>query len=64
VTAVLTEIEDGVLRITLNRPAARNSLNLELTDQLAAALAHLDEAPGVVGGVSAGPTNSSPPGWT
>jgi enoyl-CoA hydratase len=49
--AVLTEIEDGVLRITLNRPEARNSLNLELCDQLAAALAHLDEAPGVVAGV-------------
>jgi enoyl-CoA hydratase len=52
--AVLTEIEDGVLRITLNRPEARNSLNLELTDQLAAAFAHLDEAPGVVAGVLCG----------
>jgi enoyl-CoA hydratase len=50
-TAVLTEIDDGVLRITLNRPAARNSLNLDLVDQLAAALAQLDEAPGVVAGV-------------
>jgi enoyl-CoA hydratase len=50
-TAVLTEIDDGVLRITLNRPAARNSLNLDLVDQLAAALAHLDQAPGVVAGV-------------
>lgn len=49
--AVLTEIEDGVLRITLNRPEARNALNLELCDQLAAALAHLDQAPGVVAGV-------------
>ncbi len=49
--AVLTEIEDGVLRITLNRPEARNSLNLELCDQLAAAMRHLDEAPGVVAGV-------------
>lgn len=49
--AVLTEIEDGVLKIALNRPTARNALNLELTDQLAAALAHLDEAPGVVAGV-------------
>ena len=49
--AVLTEIEDGVLKICLNRPEARNSLNLELCDQLAAALAHLDEAPGVVAGV-------------
>jgi enoyl-CoA hydratase len=49
--AVLTEIEDGVLRITLNRPEARNALNLELCDQLATALRHLDEAPGVVAGV-------------
>jgi enoyl-CoA hydratase len=52
--AVLTEIEDGVLKITLNRPEARNSLNLELVDQLAAALAHLDEAPGLVAGVLSG----------
>lgn len=49
--AVLTEIEDGVLKICLNRPAARNSLNLELIGELAAALAHLDEAPGVTAGV-------------
>jgi enoyl-CoA hydratase len=49
--AVLTEIEDGVLKIALNRPAARNALNLELTGQLAAAIARLDQAPGVVAGV-------------
>ena len=53
--AVLTEIEDGVLRIVLNRPAARNALNLELTQQeLAAAFAQLDQAPGVVAGVICG----------
>jgi enoyl-CoA hydratase len=50
-TAVLTEIDDGVLRITLNRPEARNSLNLDLIDQLARALKQLDEAPGAVAGV-------------
>jgi enoyl-CoA hydratase len=52
--AVLTKIEDGVFKITLNRPEARNALNLELVDQLAAALAHLDEAPGLVAGVLCG----------
>ena len=38
-TAVLLAVEDGIATITLNRPTAMNSLNQELTTDLAAALA-------------------------
>jgi enoyl-CoA hydratase len=40
--AVLTERHDGVLRITLNRPKARNAVNAALAQGLAAALDELD----------------------
>jgi enoyl-CoA hydratase len=39
---VLTERRDGVLLITLNRPEARNAVNLPLAEGLAAALDELD----------------------
>jgi enoyl-CoA hydratase len=39
---VLTEPRDGVLLITLNRPAARNAVNLALAEGIAAALDELD----------------------
>jgi enoyl-CoA hydratase/carnithine racemase len=39
---VLTERRDGVLLITLNRPDARNAVNLELAEGIAAALDELD----------------------
>jgi enoyl-CoA hydratase len=39
---VLTERRDGVLVITLNRPQARNAVNLELAEALAAAIDELD----------------------
>lgn len=39
---VLTERRDGVLLITLNRPEARNAINLALAEGLAAALEELD----------------------
>jgi enoyl-CoA hydratase len=39
---VLTERRDGVLLITLNRPAARNAVNLALAQGIAAALDELD----------------------
>ena len=40
--AVLVEARDGVQVITLNRPAARNAVNSELAQGLAAALEQLD----------------------
>jgi enoyl-CoA hydratase len=49
--AVLTETDGGVLKVILNRPDARNSLNLELIGGLAAALARLDSDPDLVAGV-------------
>src|SRR5215210_6285375 len=39
---VLTERRDGVLLITLNRPDARNAVNLALAEGVAAALDELD----------------------
>ncbi len=39
---VLTEQRDGVLLITLNRPDARNAVNLPLAEGIAAALDELD----------------------
>lgn len=40
---VLVFIEDGVGRITLNRPERRNALSAEMVAELTAALRHLDE---------------------
>jgi enoyl-CoA hydratase len=40
--AVLTERRDGVLLVTLNRPEARNAVNLALAEGVAAALDELD----------------------
>jgi enoyl-CoA hydratase/carnithine racemase len=55
---VLTERRDGVLLITLNRPQARNAVNLALAEGVAAALDELDAdgdvAVGVVTGAGAG----------
>jgi enoyl-CoA hydratase len=39
---VLTERRDGVLLITLNRPDARNAVNLAVAEGIAAALDELD----------------------
>ena len=40
--AVLTERRDGVLVITLNRPEARNAVNLALAEGVASGLEELD----------------------
>src|SRR5919206_4328967 len=40
--AVLTERRDGVLLITINRPDARNAVNLAVAEGIAAALDELD----------------------
>ncbi|HXS43251.1 MAG TPA: crotonase/enoyl-CoA hydratase family protein [Solirubrobacteraceae bacterium] len=55
---VLTERRDGVLLITLNRPEARNAVDLALAEGVAAALDELDAggdlAVGVITGAGAG----------
>ena len=55
---VLTERRDGVLLITLNRPEARNAVNLALAEGVAGALDELDAdgdlAVGVISGAGAG----------
>ena len=55
---VLTERRDGVLLITLNRPEARNAVNLALAEGIAAALDTLDDdgelSVGVLTGAGAG----------
>jgi len=52
--AVLTERRDGVLLITLNRPDARNAVNLALAEGIAAALDDLDASNDVQVGVLTG----------
>src|SRR3954471_13614764 len=55
---VLTERRDGLLLITLNRPEARNAVNLALAEGVAAALDGLDAdgdlAVGIITGAGAG----------
>ena len=51
---VLTERRDGVLVITLNRPEARNAVNLALAEGVAAALDTLDADDDVAVGVLTG----------
>lgn len=51
---ILTEARGKVLLITLNRPDARNSVNIELATQLAAAMELLDSSPELSVGVLSG----------
>ena len=51
---VLTERRDGVLLITLNRPEARNAVNLALAEGVAAALDELDDDADIGAGVLTG----------
>jgi enoyl-CoA hydratase len=51
---VLTERRDGVLLITLNRPEARNAVNLALAEGVAAALDELDDDADLGAGVLTG----------
>jgi enoyl-CoA hydratase len=51
---VLTERQDGILTITINRPAQKNAVNHEVAEQLAAALDTLDGDPELSVGVLTG----------
>jgi len=52
--AVVTEVDGNVLLITLNRPKARNAINSAMVAGLLAAVARLEEEPGLRVGVLAG----------
>jgi len=52
--AVLTEERDGVLLVTLNRPAQRNAVNAAVAEGIAAALDTLDADPGLRVGILTG----------
>ena len=52
--AVLTERRDGVLLITINRPDARNAVNLPVAEGIAAALDTLDDDGALTVGVLTG----------
>jgi enoyl-CoA hydratase len=58
--AVLTEHRDGVLLITLNRPGARNAVNLALAEGVAAAMDELDRD----GELSVGVLTGAGPGFS
>lgn len=51
---VLTERRDGILAMTINRPAQRNAINHDVAVQLAAALDQLDSDPTLAVGVLTG----------
>jgi enoyl-CoA hydratase len=51
---VLVECRDGVLEITINRPAAKNAVNLAVAEALAAALIELDDRPDLTVGIITG----------
>lgn len=55
---VKTEIADGVMIITVNRPEARNAINYEAAHQLADAFDQLDANPDVVIGILTGAGNT------
>ena len=51
---VLTERQNGILTITINRPEHKNAVNHEVAEQLAAALDTLDGDPGLSVGILTG----------
>ena len=53
-SVVLTDFADGVAVITLNRPEAKNAVNLELAQALAAAIDEFEERPDLTIGILTG----------
>ncbi|WAC58152.1 crotonase/enoyl-CoA hydratase family protein [Gordonia sp. SL306] len=51
---ILTEVTDGVLIMTINRPRQRNAMTKSAAEELAAALDRLDDDPGIAVGVLTG----------
>jgi enoyl-CoA hydratase len=55
---VLTEVSDGMLIVTLNRPEARNAINTAAAQAIADAMERLDSSDGLVAGVISGAGNT------
>ncbi|WP_439032170.1 crotonase/enoyl-CoA hydratase family protein [Gordonia terrae] len=53
-SAVLTEFADGVAVITINRPEAKNAVNLEVSEGIAAAIDELDSRDDLTIGILTG----------
>lgn len=51
---VLTEVVDGVLVVTINRPAARNAINMVTAQAIGAAMDRLDDDVSLVSGIITG----------
>jgi enoyl-CoA hydratase len=54
VSTVLTEFADGVAVMTINRPAARNAVDLEVAKELAAAVDEFESRPDLLVGILTG----------
>ena len=51
---VITQVENGILTITLNRPQARNAINRAASEKIGAAMVELDENPDIRVGILTG----------
>lgn len=51
---VLTEVVDGVLVVTINRPEARNAINTSTAEAMGAAMDRLDSDPSLTAGIITG----------
>lgn len=56
--AVLTDVVDGVLVVTINRPAARNAINTETAIAIGEAMDRLDTDTSLVSGIVTGAGNT------
>ncbi|MGH3493111.1 MAG: enoyl-CoA hydratase-related protein, partial [Sciscionella sp.] len=57
-TEIQTEVADGVMVITMNRPEARNAVNAALAQGMADAISVLDKRTDVVVGILTGAANT------
>jgi enoyl-CoA hydratase len=56
--AVLVSVEDGVMLVTINRPTAKNSVNLDVAKGIAAAMEELDSNDAIRAGILTGADNT------
>ena len=51
---VITQVENGILIVTINRPKARNAINRATSEKIGAAMEELDENPDILVGILTG----------